>query len=341
MENNKISNEEISKILKEEYGIKTEKIEEINRGTADIFKITSGKNKYVLKRFSEGRSKESVIKETNIISYLQEKNLKVPEYITTNKGMAYCIYNDRVLVLQKFIDGYTMENNTGDYKKVIESARILGEMTKAFEDYDGLKEDGIFKKSFSKESVENGLIKMKDLQLKLKEDNPYKEKFYKDLEFKINVAEELLEKFDFNVIDKMTMKNSHGDYSVQQLIYNDKKGTTIIDFETAKIMPIVWEIMRSYSYIDKEAAEGELNIDTLVSYFKEFTKYVKLNDYDLRYAAHLYLIQLVASVFGYKQFNEDYQKTKLLEFALFRTKLCKFLYKNLDNISNRLIAEIK
>lgn len=140
-------------------------------------------------------------------------------------------------------------------------------MTKAFEDYDGLKEDGIFKKSFSKESVENGLIKMKDLQLKLKEDNPYKEKFYKDLEFKINVAEELLEKFDFNVIDKMTMKNSHEDYSVQQLIYNDKKGTTIIDFETAKIMPIVWEIMRSYSYVDKEAAEGELNIDTLVSYF--------------------------------------------------------------------------
>ena len=327
MSNAKILDNEIKQILKEEYGIEVDSINEINRGTADIFKITSGENKYILKRFSEGRSKESVIKETNIINYLKENGLKVPEYIKTKNGEFYYIYNERVLVLQKFIDGYTMENNTGDYNKTIESATILGKMTKAFENYEGLKEDGIFKKSFSKESIESGIVKMKDLQSKLNEDNPYKEQFYDDLEFKINVAEELLETFDFNIIDKMTIKNTHGDYSVQQLIYNDENGTTVIDFETAKIMPIVWEIMRSYSYVDKEAVDGELNI--------------KLNNYDLKYAAHLYLIQLIASVFGYKQFNDDYTKKTLLEFALFRTKLCRYLYNHLDDIGNRLIAEIK
>lgn len=341
MSNAKILDNEIKQILKEEYGIEVDSINEINRGTADIFKITSGENKYILKRFSEGRSKESVIKETNIINYLKENGLKVPEYIKTKNGEFYYIYNERVLVLQKFIDGYTMENNTGDYNKTIESATILGKMTKAFENYEGLKEDGIFKKSFSKESIESGIVKMKDLQSKLNEDNPYKEQFYDDLEFKINVAEELLETFDFNIIDKMTIKNTHGDYSVQQLIYNDENGTTVIDFETAKIMPIVWEIMRSYSYVDKEAVDGELNIDTLVDYFKEFTKYIKLNNYDLKYTAHLYLIQLIASVFGYKQFNDDYTKKTLLEFALFRTKLCRYLYNHLDDIGNRLIAEIK
>ena len=26
-------------------------------------------------------------------------------------------YNNRIIVLQEFIEGYTMENNTGDYKK--------------------------------------------------------------------------------------------------------------------------------------------------------------------------------------------------------------------------------
>ena len=46
---------------------------------------------------------------------------------------------------------------------------------------------------------------MKDLQRKIKEDNPYKEEFYNDLKFKIDVAEELLEKFDFGIIDKMTI----------------------------------------------------------------------------------------------------------------------------------------
>ena len=47
--------------------------------------------------------------------------------------------------------------------------------------------------------------------------------------------------------------NSHGDYSVQQLIYNDNSKTTVIDFETAKKLPIIWEVLRSYSYIDEEA----------------------------------------------------------------------------------------
>ena len=320
MNNKKFSDNEIKQILKEEYGIEANLINEINRGTADIFKIIAGENKYILKIFVEGRSKESVIKETNIINYLKENGLRVPEYIKTKNEEFYYIFNERVLVLQKFIDGYTMENNTGDYKKTIESAIILGKMTKAFENYEGLKEDEIFKKSFSRESIESRIAKMKDLQSKLNGDNPYKQQFYDDLEFKINVAEELLKDFDFNIIDKMTIKNTHGDYSVQQLIYNDENGTTVIDFETAKIMPIVWEVMRSYSYVDKEAVDGELNIDTLVNYFKEFTKYIKLNNYDLKYAAHLYLIQLIASVFGYKQFNDDYTKKTLLEFALFRTK---------------------
>ena len=341
MNNIKIFNDEIKQVLKNAYRIEANSIEKINRGTADIFKVRSGNNMYILKRFSKGRSKESVIKETNIINYLKNRGLKVPEYIKTCNGDFYIIYKERVVVLQKFIDGYTMENNTGDYKKTIESATILGKMTKALEGYEGLNGDDIFKKNFSKEAIENRILKMKNLKANLNEDNPYKKQFDDDLEFKIKVAEELLKTFDFRIIDKMTIKNTHGDYSVQQLIYNDEKGTTVIDFETAKIMPIVWEIMRSYSYVDKEAIDGKFNIDTLVDYFKEFTKYVKLNNYDLKYAPHLYLIQLIGSVFGYQEFNEDYMKKTLLEFALFRTKLCKYLYNNLDKISDRLIKEIK
>ena len=91
------------------------------------------------------------------------------------------------------------------------------------------------------------------------------------------ILKTFLKNFDFNIVRKMTIINTHGDFSVQQLIYNDKEGTTVIDFETAKKMPIVWEAIRSYSYIDKDAKNGKLNIDTLVEYFKEFDKYIKLN----------------------------------------------------------------
>lgn len=124
------------------------------------------------------------------------------------------------------------------------------------------------------------------------------------------------------------------------MIYNDKEETTVIDFETAKKLPIIWEVMRSYSYIDKEAKNGNLNLNTLVNYVKEFSKYVKLNEYDLKYATKIYLIQIVSSPFGYKQYNDNYEKTGLLEFALFRTNLCRYLYKNSDEISLRLQKEI-
>ena len=75
---------------------------------------------------------------------------------------------------------------------------------------------------------------MEDLINKLNLDNPYREKFEKDLQDKINMSKDLLNNFDFEMIRKMTIMNSHGDYSVQQLIYNDNGKTTVIDFETAK-----------------------------------------------------------------------------------------------------------
>lgn len=341
IQNSSLNAETIKEILKDNYNIQVLKVEEINRGTANIFKINASDDKqYILKEFSEGRTKESVIKETDIINFLKDKNIKVPIYIKSKKNDFYIEHNNRIIILQEFIDGYTMENNTGDYQKTIESATILGKMTKALKEYKGLEEEGIIEKWFSKESLQNGIIKMTDLKGKLNNDNPYKEIFAKDLDDKIKISKELEENFDFNVIKKMTIMNTHGDYSVQQLIYNDNSETTIIDFETAKKLPIIWEVMRSYSYIDKDAKDGNLNIDTLVEYVKEFSKFVKLNEYDLKYAAHMYLIQIVSSVFGYKQYNDDYQKTGLLQFAFFRTNLCRFLYENLNKICSILQKEI-
>lgn len=55
---------------------------------------------------------------------------------------------------------------------------------------------------------------------------------------------------------------------------------------------------------------------------------------------YLYLIQLLTSTYGYKQFIEDNSKTYLLEFAYFRTRLCRFLFENVEKISDTLIENI-
>ena len=209
-----------------------------------------------------------------------------------------------------------------------------------FNGYEGLEEEGIIDKWFSKKSVQIGVQKLEEEKKNIKGDNKYKEQFIADFNDKILIANALIDQFDFGIIRRLSIMNTHGDYSIQQLIYNEGKLATVIDFETAKKMPIVWEIVRSYSYVDKNAEDGKIDTDNLIQYFKEVSKYVELNEYDLKFAPHIYLMQLIGSTFGYREYNKDCSQKDLLKFALFRTNLCRSLYANLDKISESLLENV-
>ena len=85
-----------------------------------------------------------------------------------------------------------------------------------------------------------------------------------------------------------------------------------------------------------------LNLKRIVlDYIKEFNKYVKLNEYDLKYMSYIYLIQLLSSTYGYKEYINNNENIELLEFAYFRTNICKYLFNNAENISNILLKSIK
>lgn len=335
-----LDDNKIRDILKNDYNIIAIKITAINRGTSNIFEIKTDKNKYILKEFISKRTKENIIKEINIINFLQKRNLNVPKYVRTTTNNFYIENEGRIIIVQEFIDGYIVEDNMGDYNQVIKCGNILGKLTKELMDYQELSEENIIEEQFSKNRLHLGIEKMEQLKNELKKDNEYKEQIEKDIEYRIRISKEFEKNFDFSVIKKLTMLNSHGDFCTQQLIYNNEKEPTIIDFEKAKRLPIVWEIMRSYSYADKELKNGKINIDILLDYFKEFTKYVKLNKYDLKYASYIYLLQLVSSTYGYKEYNNDYSQKELIKFAFFRTNLCRILYENLDEISNKLESQI-
>ncbi len=330
LENSVLTEEIIKKLLYDNYNLKVASVERINRGSANIYNID---NKYILKEFSSDREVSSIEKEYNVIKHLDNKGLKVPTYIETKYGNPYIIYEGRIIILQVYLEGYAMPNNTGDYAKTIESATILGKLTKALEDYEL---DSTYNDYPSKEALEEGIVKLSDLINKIKDDNPYKDKIISDLKRRIEISKELLD-FNFEDIKKVTLKICHGDYSVQQLIYNDNEETAIIDFETVRKMPIDWEIIRSYSYIDKECKDGVFNLNTFIDYVKEVKKYIKLTKKDLKYMPYIYIFQLVSSTFGYKQYNNDYSKTSLLDFAFFRTNLCNYLYDNLELISKELL----
>ena len=334
----------IKDILQNEYNIKPIDISIINRGTANIFKIVALDKCYILKEFTSKRTEETVTKEIDVINFLQEKNIKVPKYVKTINGSFYTKNEGRIIIVQEFIEGYVAEDNTRNYEETMECASILGKLTKALLDYNKLSDEGILKEQFSKDRLQSGISELEELKEKLQDTNiidKYKEQIVKDVNYKIEICKKIQEEFDFNIIKKLSMLNSHGDFCTQQQIYNDSQEPTIIDFEKAKRMPIVWEIMRSYCYTDEEVKDGNINVSNLVDYFKTFNEYIKLNEYDLKYASYVYLLQLISSTFGYKEYVKDIEQEELLKFAFFRTNICRDLYDKKEEISKELLRNVR
>ena len=204
----KLNEVKIKNMLQEKYEIDVNKIEKIEKGTANIYKILGEDGqKYILKEFDESRKEESIVKEIQIINFLKCRKINVPKYIKTKSNEFYIKYENEIIILQKFIDGYTIENNTGDHDKVIESATILGRIIKELQKYKKLDDENIIEKWFSKESLENKIIQMEDFKKSIKKDNKYKEVFLKDLENKIKISKKLKEQFDFSIISKMSIMN--------------------------------------------------------------------------------------------------------------------------------------
>lgn len=240
--------------------------------------------------------------------------------------------------MQKFIDDYIVESNTGNYEQVLVSAEYLGKIIKSLETLKIELLSNDVSNWYSKETINDGIDKQEKLLKKISlDDYP---QIYKDLTDKIFMLKYVRDNFDFSDMSKLTVMNTHGDYSVLQFIYKDGKINAIIDFVSACKMPIVWEIIRSYSYIDTKVKDGKIDIGNLVEYVRTLTSYVKLNKYDYKFISYLYLVQLLASTFGYKQYISDNSKTSLLDFAYFRTRLCKFLFENSEEIGNTLMKEL-
>ncbi len=319
------------------YNIKVTKIEKIDRGKANIYKIFSDDKIYILKQFQAKYSEKQLQKELHIINHLNKYNLNIPKYFQCLNQQYYFIYNNRLVALQEYISGITKEKNSGDLAQCLESARYLGLIVQALETYP--YHDFYFcdlKKFLFKNNLKE---QYSDLLQKALQDKINGPLIIKDLNEKLNIFEEILHKYDFENIEKVTVKKTHGDYSVMQFIYEHNEIKAILDFEGAAALPVVWEIIRSYSYIDEKCQNGVLDLQNLILYIKEYMKYSPLNKYDLQYMPYIYLLQLLNSPFGYKEYLYS-GDLKLLEFGQKRTELCRYLANNSEMISQKLLEII-
>ena len=332
VEKTNFTNEAIINEIKKHYGICVNKIDRIIGGSANIYELFSDSGIYILKEFQKWYKSETILKEVHVIDHLRAKGIKVPEYVRCLNGNYSFNYMGNEVIIQKYIEGYVKKPNTGGKKDLLESAKILGLIINALEDYtyDDLPSFDL-EYIMSKEKLRSSIYKNAEL-IKCTDDNliindlKNKEFIIKNL-LNINLSE------DFK---NMTIAKSHGDFGIVQLIYG--KDITIIDFATAMEVPIAYEVIRSYACVDKKCASGEINMDNLILYIREFNKYVPLNRYDLKCMAYIYLYKLASSSYGFKQYinNGDLD---LYKIGVWRSKMCRYLFENYEYIGNRLIDE--
>lgn len=316
-------------IIKNNYGIS--EIFEFNQMTNGIgsnsFYLNTEKGMYIFKDIEKNHMNYPE-NEGYILEELNKYNICVPKLVKTNTDEYIINKEDKIYHLQTFIDGSIYTHNTAPEWLLYDSAEMLGKIVHAMSNLRKLPE-GIGKGFFQYVTPDNA-IKSHNNTLKVAYDNNDME-VVKNIEEKITMIERW-SKYTFE-LEKMTCGNTHGDYSINQILCKENKINAVIDFTSACIHPIAWEVFRSYSLADSKCRDGSINVDNLKKYIDKFSKDFLLNNYDLEIMPYIYFYQTLVSDYYADYYSSQYtNKHILLENANMAYNQCNWLDKNIDKI---------
>jgi hypothetical protein len=238
--------------------------------------------------------------------------------------------------MQKFIEGRSYEWNEAPNWLLRESAQTLGKIHTALSDYSPLPV-GIGENFFKYMTPETALASYEKSYRHARQIND--DNSAEDISFRI----ELMKRFSVPDIrlDMLTRKNTHGDFFISQLICGEDKINAVIDWTTACIHPIVWEVIRSYIYAAPECRSGDINAANFGFYVKDYLSYSTLTKADIKMMPYVFYYQI--SVCDY--YNQYFQSTAdnreiYLQQAVLSTKLMRWFDKNADGFSEFLVNSI-
>ncbi|MCI8280406.1 MAG: phosphotransferase [Lachnospiraceae bacterium] len=315
--------------VKKHYGQNIQKLARTSLGSAQCYIANTKNGDIFLKIYQEKHDLEQISKEIRICDHLRAKGMQVSEYVKNLNGDFISAEEFGLFTIQKFISGITYEKFQVPGPVLAHSAEILGNIHLHLADISGLNQD------FTPEWIEE----MADLDrhakkietlISLAETLPShdeKDKILSDCKWKLQAMEDLPKRKDH--FAGLTRKNSHGDYNTYQWICKGDIITAVIDFGSCSNLPVIWELIRSYTYGGKECKDGaDIDVNLYCEYLRYYLKVNELNKDDLGRGFDFYYYSLAMSLFGYRQYIEDYQKgtyNKLIEFALWRTQISRYL----------------
>lgn len=334
-----LTTEMITSILTAEYGISVSNVLPLKHGSANCFCISDGNTMYFLKEYQRRFTVSDLNLETHLVDYLIQHNYPTAKIIPTLHGSLYLNIQNRFILLQNYISGKTYNEQKLPHHLLMESAELLGKLHHILYHYSlPCEMDTEWLKSFYPDKIAaeyNHLLKALETQ---KNDILYKP-IKNDLLYKKQLAFQLTR---FNhCYDGITYCATHGDYSSFQYLCDNDHILAVIDFSSARTLPVVWEIMRSYLQSSDSCKDGTpFSIDDFCNYIHHYMNYAPLTKKDLAAMPYVYLNQLARSKYGYKEYliTKTENKEELIQFAFWRTKICRELFQKKEEISARLCS---
>ena len=332
---NEIKN--ITQMLAEQYGFDVSFARKSAVGAgSDTWFVTCKDESYVVKYPSESDINNPAL-EPELCEYLLAKGIPVCQFIKNVHGEYVSVdEKNRVFHVQRFIEGKMYNWHEAPDWLLTESAAMLGKVHTVLKNYSGLPTgigEGFFQYMTPQRALESYQV---SLEIAKQEQDL---ETVTDLLYRID----LIQRFPTYTFDlsKLTCQCTHGDYFISQLICGEDKINAVIDWTTACVHPVVWEIMRSYVYAAPSCREGQIDMEEFVRYVGEYSKYAPLTEYDLSNMVNLFYYQIaVCDYYGQYYESDAANRHIYLEQAKFSTKLLRWFEKYGEVLTEKLVNGI-
>ncbi len=325
-------------VLKEQirqvYGLAAIELRQLPTGVGgEAFFVETAEGRYIFKRIDPNGMNHPEA-EPALCAFLQSKGIPVSSFVPTLDRRLVWPDGDRFCHLQDFIDGTTVNLNTASDTLLAESAQLLGRIHAALSDYPalptGIGED--FFKHMTPARAEQSYRHSLDIAREKGDAD-----FATDLLYRIR----RMERFPYAAFDlnRLTCRNTHGDYTISNLICRGGRIQAVIDWTAACVHPVIWEILRSFLYASPACREGEIDVEGLVGYVREYRKHHALTTCDLESMPHLFHYQIaVCDYYGQYYGSDAANRGIFAHQARFSTRLMRWFETNADRLSERLSA---